>query len=57
MLGFCVVEVQALGPVQLKVVPISELPVKLRVAPAQTGVLLLAEADGTGLIVMVTTVE
>jgi hypothetical protein len=53
MLGFCWDEVNPLGPVQLKEFPISVVPVRLSVPPAQ-GVLADAEAVGKGFTVTVT---
>jgi hypothetical protein len=55
MLGFWLVEVKLLGPVQLYVAPVTVVAVRLSVDPAQIGLLLDAVgAEGTGLTTTVT---
>ena len=49
--GFCRVDVNPLGPVQLYVAPGKLVAVKSMLPPAQTGVLLPATIPGIGLIV------
>ena len=44
--GFWLLLAKLFGPVQLKVVPMSVVPVRFSGAPTQTGELLLAEALG-----------
>lgn len=55
--GFCKVEAKASGPVQLKLLPTSVLPVKFRSAPTQADELTpLIEAVGVGSMVTITLV-
>src|SRR3990170_2769918 len=54
MVGFCNAEVKALGPVQLHVVAPVAPPVKVNVAPAQTGFGLADAVTDAGMVFTVT---
>ena len=50
--GFCCVDVKALGPVQEQVAPATVGVVKFKVAPTQRGELLPAVAVGSAFTIM-----